>query len=781
MRTRNQATNRPPAPAANPRRLPERASKIRGQASGTGATVPRAPRQGLRSSGRLTGSTAPGSSSNKTDDESLSEADSDVATPRSARVNHRKRAAPPESPDPLAPSSAIKRPRPSTGFYDQESDSDSEGSDIDADNEGDHTSNAYLSPNTDAERPTRASVDQKSRSPKQRGRGGLSSKRPGSTISKAEVETPTKSPEVIPDWASLPYYALVQIFRTAFASLDDRTGVNWLLDMSRVCRAFSEPALTALYECPPLLSRSMAHKLVDLIARDPETTAYKYRQKIEKLRFDVEHIIAKTYKGQHLNLKSLIGNLPRLSVVDFYHQKDAAPFRELDENLRWTYPSALFEALGYHDSASTSEGSPSPSALPCKLQGWRWNRRLLGQGQDFNFIERLHTTTSFKTLKKLSFVNYQLPSMTNNRLEDEEAAAQDRTCMENFARVITVLPALQFLSFESSTVVNGHFLSLLPSSLQSLAFINCWDVKADDFADYLLTRGSNLQHLTLHHNQSLSLAFVTILGTACPHLRSLSMDFKCYNHHEFYKDSDPAYEHVLTPSQIPVWPTGIESIELRNMRKWSLEAAGMLFQSLGDNAEDLTRLRHLELKAMLDVSFRQRSKFRDEWESKLKAIFLRKPTNPKQLRSLHAGNSSPEVVATVPPKKRKSQGAAEGPARRSGRLATQASRPSSRASSVGRGLRNGNSRPSYAEPDTDDEIHSDSEGGSSKEEEGSRLSSPTSNVITQGKCEIVIIQLDNQKPTETVWTMDNFLDSESDDPTDEDWNGDHDPEDGYAW
>ncbi len=53
-----------------------------------------------------------------------------------------------------------------------------------------------------------------------------------------------------------------------------------------------------------------------------------------------------------------------------------------------------------------------------------------------------------------------------------------------------------------------------------------------------------------------------------------------------------------------------------------------------------------------------------------------------------------------------------------------------------------------------------------------------------GMCEVVDIKLDNQKLTEQTWSMNDFLDSESDDPTDDDWEltGDKDiNDDQYAW
>ena len=125
------------------------------------------------------------------------------------------------------------------------------------------------------------------------------------------------------------------------------------------------------------------------------------------------------------------------------------------------------------------------------------------------------------------------------------------------------------------------------------------------------------------------------------------------------------------------------------------------------------------------------------------------------------------------------------------------SNPSSRASSVVRGVRHGLGRPSYAEPDTDEEEADFEEDGGEGEGDGpdgggesgeSQPASPaagagdTAAFFRHGMCEKVEIQLDNQKSAETTLTMDDFLDSEHDDLSDDDWVGeDEDFDTGYAW
>ena len=44
--------------------------------------------------------------------------------------------------------------------------------------------------------------------------------------------------------------------------------------------------------------------------------------------------------------------------------------------------------------------------------------------------------------------------------------------------------------------------------------------------------------------------------------------------------------------------------------------------------------------------------------------------------------------------------------------------------------------------------------------------------FVQGLCDVVQVELDNQKPVEHKWSMADFLDSPSGEDSDSDWNGD---------
>lgn len=70
---------------------------------------------------------------------------------------------------------------------------------------------------------------------------------------------------VIPPWQTLPYQILLQIFYYAsYPLVDERTfnqtaNWHWLVQTSKLCRSFSEPALTVLYRSPCLTPMDRAH------------------------------------------------------------------------------------------------------------------------------------------------------------------------------------------------------------------------------------------------------------------------------------------------------------------------------------------------------------------------------------------------------------------------------------------------------------------------------------------------------------------------------------------
>lgn len=598
-------------------------------------------------------------------------------------------------------------------------------------------------------------------------------------------------------WSELPYMILVDVFTFAAGPLDNTASVRWLAQASATCRSFAEPALTALYRSPPLLSLAMAHGLADLLSMPPSVTMFPYRQKVESLSIDVGSIAALTFKGQHLDVSRMVLYCHRLAELDLFHQKDMAPYRQLADRLRWAYPRPLLNYLAYGDTPELpSETLPEISAenqqrFPL-VRAWRWSARMMGPELDFDHIKSIHRSRGFSSLRKITFVNFQPPSLRVKNADDSQIACMDREHAADFAALIQALPALSHLVLDSCGVADQYLLPLLPPQLENLELINCWDITADALADFLASRGRYLRHLTLNHNQSLSLSFLPLLGSCCPRLQTLRINLACYASHMNCHSSKPLYEELLLPGQIPVWPRSIQVVEMENMRKWTPEAAEMFFASFIDSAPDMPDLRRLSLRAMLDIPWRQRCEIRETWEMRLKRCFARNSTPPRPWKSLadvilaHEPEEQPRRKAT----KRRSSAEHSGPSRRSGRISAQASGQSSRASSITRGLRRlHRGHVSYREPDSDEDM----DEGSEEEQEGEDAAmegidvgapSPASDAsleFVQGLCEVVDLRFDNQKPTEVQFNMDDFLDDDNE-MSDEEWDGDVDGDDDrYAW
>lgn len=769
------------------RRLPIRAAKARGPAT---PTTSRPGARVTRSSGLPVTPSSSGSASKR-----------------------------PASPDPATSNKRARRQAPKPGYYEESSDEDDQDSDAHSsqtsDTDDDDDNEPLLSPNPIR---TTKSRTMTAGSKTKTSRGGTaltklvpakSSKANNLRVSSSKSSRLTVSaqpqaasePPFIPPWQRLPYFILLRIFEYAAGTPLESPAAKWLLDVGLMCRAFTEPALTALYRRPPLHTLQMAHGFTDLLSRSPAETSFTYRQKVECLDIDAGVIASKTFKGRHLDFKTMFGYAPRLKEVHLWHEKDQAPYRELDKNLKWTYPADMYLALGV--VLVEREGNlpllvpASGTASVPRLQSWMWNGRMLVSFPLVQLAE-LHGFAAFQGLRKLTFTNFQLPSLKANDPDNPLIVIADNQTIKLLVQSIGVLPELRHLVVECSTVVIGQFLLSLPKSIEHLELINCWEVRADHMAEYLLSHGNGLRHLTLHHNQSLSLAWLPVLANACPRLESLRMNLTYYNLHSFYRDSDPAYDTALTADQVPTWPASLRHLALKNIRKWDKPAAETFFQSLLDSAPNLPDLRHIEIKAMLDIPIRERSQLRDKWEAKLKQVFLRKWVDPLPNFTLRprqqVAAAAPETTEKTPNKRKRGKGrvgvvAKQGTSsggRRSGRFAMRASGPASRASSsTGRTLRAKSARPTYAEPDTDEDMDDD-EPEDDETEQSDQSEHPAvdeeNSIFIQGLCNVVDIRFDNQKLVENPFGMDDFLDDGSNDPTDEEWNEDHESDhDEYAW
>ncbi|KAF9878544.1 hypothetical protein CkaCkLH20_04036 [Colletotrichum karsti] len=625
-----------------------------------------------------------------------------------------------------------------------------------------------------------------SKSPVVKRRRGRPPKKAGRGARKISTAPDTPKPEVssiIPNWLDprMQHAIWVQVFR--FAALggdEDEEGqdVNWLLQTARVCRDFADPALTVLYRCPPVTTETKAYGLAELLEKPPSMTAVNYRAKIMSLHIDVRLVSLQN----HTPAIKLMQNLPRLSEVLLSHGYDQAPYRLLVKPIKWTYPPDLWQALQPSPNANAEVGDKTSIT---RLQSWQWSSRLMDKDWEGSLanMKAKHQLPSFATLRKLRLVNYQLPSVRLEK-DDPETLAEDEKSVKAIADALSALNNLEQLVFESSTIICTALFPLLTTKLKRLELVNCNEVTADNLGSFLISNGQQLEALVLNHNRSLSLAFLAILGTACPHLKELRANFRYFSLLETVDDNEPQYDHLLLPDQVPNWPSALETLHLENLRKWDMETAEMFLQSFIDSAPILPMLRYLSVKAMLDIPWRQRSTFRKSWQEKLDTVFLRQVDDPEQNFTLREKPDSAEAATT----KRKRRKAPGEPTRRSNRVVSHGSGRSSRASSTSKGLRDQMRKPkTYREPDSDefdseeeDDVNIDQTADDSEDDTPHKDSKEADDASTsdgafiQGLCTVVDINIDNQKLREHQYSMDDFLNVEGDFESDDEWNGDVD-------
>ncbi|KAL6915805.1 hypothetical protein ACHAPO_005266 [Fusarium lateritium] len=599
---------------------------------------------------------------------------------------------------------------------------------------------------------------------------------------------------VIPPWTNpqMPYSAWTDVFYYAAIAGHDSLDVNWLITTATVCKAFSEPALTAIYRSPLLTTTGKTKRFAALLERPPSETLFNYRTKIETLYVDV-HVVPQ------ILLPRILCVLPRLKEVVLFTPSDHPPYRQLDRTVRWQYTQEIFDALK-PTSEQPNSISTEGKQFYTILKSWEWSGSLLGGPvATMNDVVRIHRDPSFAHLTKLSFTNLQVPSLyklgvkgvTEER--EQELHAEDGAVIKTIAEAISLLKSLQHLVFESSTIMNDRLLPLLPKGLTHLSLINCWEIKSDEFTPFLHSHGRQLRSLNLLHNQSLDLVFLTTLADACPKLEELYMNLSYFHHHDSISmtnnDADPLYDQALQPHQKPEWPSSLRVIDFEHIRHWTVETAEMFLESFLDSAGSLPNLRHLAVKTMIDIPWKARANMRHEWIRKLDRVFLRPFEPPQKNYSLRP--SQEEEVPQVSENKKKPKRLSDGPSRRSSRLAAHVSDSDSRHSTNSRGLRSSHGRPKYAEPETDDdEFETDPEEGSvgsptssgpEEEAEGAGSEAQVKKPVVQGRCTTVSIVFDNQKPTELQYGMEDFVDDHHAE-SDEEWDGDHEEDDAvFVW
>jgi hypothetical protein len=601
--------------------------------------------------------------------------------------------------------------------------------------------------------------------------------------------------DIIPNWrdARIPYQAWVDIF---FYASENGSETGWLLHASTTCRAFFEPAMAALYQSPRPRNLTKIKKLVALLETPPALTLLDYQSKIKALFVNIQTFPLGV-------IHNVVRPLHRMRELIIYTPLDEPPYRNLDKPIRWHYSKELFTALDPKVGAITANegvGIENSNTSPILLRSWEWNSRLLGNYVwDIADISRVHQLPSFAGITRLGFTNFQLPSLNKVVKDDDEEGKEqlyqeDAQAIDSIADSISKLEHLTHLVFEVSQIMNERLLPQLPKGLTRLDLINCWEITSDDLASFLRTHGQGFQTLNLLHNQSLDLAFLPDLAETCPQLRNLRINMLYYRHHEYVCDSNPMYDEVLLPYQVPAWPASLHLVEIEHVRLGSVEAAEMFLQSFINSAPELPKLRHLTIKYGLDIPWQERANMRKKWDEKMTKVFLRRWTPPKRHTTLRPQllEAAPALDPSSPsdkrgrPKKPKISEPSP-PSRRSGRIAAHASDSDRGASKRPRN----NGRPLYREPDTDEDedgftddddfFGSGDPGPKTEKQPDDEVKSDDGTAATEatfihGLCETVNILFDNQKVREIQYGMEDFFDEDSE-SSGEEWNSNDEVED----
>ena len=613
-------------------------------------------------------------------------------------------------------------------------------------------------------------------------------------------------------WPTLPYHILLAIFDYASRPLTNppfqvTSSSSWLLGAALCCKAFTEPALSALYYAPPLYPPSRAHHLLSHLATYKDSSTFNYGAKIKYIDLEAYSTISRKYVGcGPLDLGALVSFTPQLRGIALHLYSDNLAWRKGGETRSVSGGKAV-----YQRSMVTALQENN-----VMLQDWTWNHLLAKHSQSAFPLAKMkdvHMMPAFQTLQSLTLVNYPAGPIEKGRI-----------CEDMLAEAINRLPRLTDLHFYRSAV-NDHLLSKLSHELQTLEIVECPVLKSSSLDGFLAAKGSNMRHLILNHNQSLSLSFLRNLASSCPKFETLKADLRYFSTLNATRVADPKYNALLLDGDRPAWPVTLQALELFHLRKWSIQTAELFFSSLTESAETLPHLRQLRIKASLDESgWRERIAFRDSWTEKLKRVFLRRssPPNPhlKSISAFKAFKSQQKKgKMVIREEKRKTlTRATASNLNTEGSVQAHQVKPASQTTDRDASDSDSNSdaplvnvRRSTRAKTHPENFYAFSEspplepraprrrrrrkGSDDSSSEDSAIDDdgilepdthftslePEPELHIQGLCDVVDILIDNLRPAEEQLKEDDFLDEEV--SGDEDWNGDDDMsgDDRYAW
>lgn len=363
---------------------------------------------------------------------------------------------------------------------------------------------------------------------------------------------------------TLPYHLLLDIF--IYAATDPKTLHSWptssvLLNFATLNKAFTEPALTALYSYPPLFPVVRATHFFEAIEAQPDLAG-----RVRELVFEVEPLLVKRRGGEKFDLLGALEKITRLQHLEFRHSVDMYKMHSKAVNwsvsdVRWKYPN-VFSVLDKNG---------------IRLRSWRWEANFL-TGVKKGELEEWEKAECLGELRSLTLCGI-------GRYHTKHPIPMA------FASTITSL-TLEHCDTEWD----------LPDTIRSLRVVdNTW-LKPSNLP-------RNLLRLEVTECTNFNGHFLSQIGIHCPNLRSLTL-CPAPAKSSFRDDTpDDSFD-------APVFPESLHTLRVYN-HNMQTEKEGIEFiRSL--LPPNLPRLFDVVIDiGISEVGWKERADFRKNWVGKL--------------------------------------------------------------------------------------------------------------------------------------------------------------------
>lgn len=588
---------------------------------------------------------------------------------------------------------------------------------------------------------------------------------------------------IIPRWQDLEYQILVKIMKYAAYPLysgasNDTGSTKWLLRISILSHSFHEAAIGALLFSPPLLPVHRAHSLIGLLKlskqefgdnmdepkqKKSSKISMDYRKMIQHLSLEAKSLLA---SKSGIALDDLLQNTPVLKSLIFYHNHDFVANKVIWAHPNYSRAKNKWRYTQLYPILDTLQHTLS-------LRDFEWNARFLTKddGVLLKFREAHNSTRHFSGLRSVTLRNFIMDGVEklNETVKgtslidgpDHKANASQARLMTwrmSLKEALFKYKELERLSICNSNVFDNAFLGVLPIGLRRLEIENCPIITSEGLQSYLAKSGGQLRELVLKGNQYMSLDFTTVLKEYTPRLAVLDIDL-VYKDPTSYQDTEPLFDSLL-PNGPPSWPESLQQISVGPLRRLSTQDAEKFYQSLIGAAEQLTYLRVLELRTLLnEAGWRDRAALRAKWLATFDRVFNAKH-NPN-IKPPSPVNSipRPKVEVKIQVRKRPTEDAQtrdnqdtqffHSPKRKSRRIQDLA-------------LSDSQGQMSDSPNDAPSPTYSALLDGFNGEDRKAANTTESEIYPRQGRCHIVTFELSDQRPAQDQFKEDDFLDDEAD-------------------